>query len=113
MHEMSIAMSILEIAGQQARQADARRIAAIDVEIGTLAGVEIDSLEFCFEVARRNDPLTRDAELVIERIAAVGRCPACDLDVPLESFVAICPECGQGVEIRQGRELRVRSLRVD
>ncbi len=114
MHEMSIAANILEIAEQQAAQAGAKAINRIEVEVGLLAGVEISSLEFCFETARKMSSLTRGSELIIHPVAGRGHCPDCRDDFPIEFFVALCPECGKtGVEILQGRELKVRSINID
>ncbi len=50
MHEMSIAMNILEIAEQNASDSVSSVINSIDVEIGTLAGIELSS-SFCFETS--------------------------------------------------------------
>lgn len=114
MHEMSIAVNILEIAAQQAAQDRARIINRIEVEVGLLAGVEISALEFCFETARTMTELTKDSELVIHAVEGRGHCPECQKDFPVDFFVAHCPECGlTGLEIRQGRELKVRSINVD
>lgn len=113
MHEMSIVSGILDIAEEQARAADAKVINTIEIEVGQLAGVEIPSLEFCFEVARKGT-LADAAQLVIHEIAGRGYCPDCAREVAVDFFMAVCPECREGlVEVRQGRELRVRSLNVD
>lgn len=53
MHEMSIALNIIELASEAAQAAAAHRISSIELEIGTLAGVMIESLELCFEAAAR------------------------------------------------------------
>jgi hydrogenase nickel incorporation protein HypA/HybF len=113
MHEMSIVAGILDIAEEQARAAGAKVINAIEIEVGSLAGVEIPALEFCFDVARRGTAAA-DAKLVIHEIPGRGHCPDCDGDVAVDYFMAVCPACGQSlVEILQGRELKVRSLNVD
>jgi hydrogenase nickel incorporation protein HypA/HybF len=113
MHEMSIVSGILDIAENEARSAGARVINSVEIEVGHLAGVEIPSLEFCFEVARRGT-LAEQADLVIHEIPGLGHCPDCDQDVAVDYFVAVCPACGLGlVEILQGKELRVRSINVD
>jgi len=113
MHEMSIVSGVLDIAEQEARSAGALVINKVEIEVGTLAGVEIPSLEFCFEVARRGT-LAAKAELVIHEIPGLGRCPDCDKEVAVDYFMAVCPACGQGlVEILQGKELRVLSINVD
>ena len=113
MHEMSIVAGVLDIAEKEARAAGATVINTVEIEVGRLAGVEIDALEFCFEVARR-DTLAAGAELVIHDIPGVGHCPDCDKDVEVDFFMAVCPECEKAmVDIRQGRELRVRAINVD
>ena len=113
MHEMSIAAGILDIVEQQVRANGAGKVEEIEVEVGTLAGIEVDSLRFCFEIARR-DTLAHGAELVIHEIPGRGRCVECGQTVEVDFFVAVCPECSEGlVEIQQGKELRVRSIRVE
>jgi hydrogenase nickel incorporation protein HypA/HybF len=113
MHEMSLVISILDIAETQARAADARVINRIIVEVGALAGVENDALTFCFTAARL-DTMAANGELEIREIAGWGTCPACGLDGPASDFVAVCSLCDEGVlQIKQGRELRVSSINVD
>ena len=111
-HEMSLAMNILDIADEQARSAGARVINRVEIEVGELAGVELESLRFCFTAARRGR--TAQAELIVHEIEGLARCPDCGAEPRLEMPVALCPECGSlSLEIRQGRELRVLSLNVD
>ena len=109
---MSLAMSILDIAAEQARAAGARVVNRVEIEVGSLAGVEIESLRFCFTAARRGP--TGRAELVIHEIPGHARCAGCGAEPELEMPLALCPECGAlDLEILQGNELRVRSLNVD
>jgi hydrogenase nickel incorporation protein HypA/HybF len=113
MHEMSIVAGVLDIAETEARAAGAAVIKTVEIEVGALAGVEIDALEFCFEVARKGT-LAEEASLVIHEIPGRGHCLECGQDAEMDYFMAVCPACGEGVlEVRQGRELRVRSLNVD
>ena len=113
MHEMSIVTSILKIVEEQARQAEARVINSIELEVGHLAGIELDSLLFCFESAKQ-DSMARTAKLVVDEIPGEGRCPECGKDVKLDYPLAPCPECGQAlVEAARGQELRIKSINVD
>lgn len=111
MHEMSIACSIVDIAEEQARAAGAGRVNTVEVEVGRLAGVEVESLRFCWEAAR--DGLAAGAELVIHEIPGRGFCPRCGTECEVDFHVALCPGCEGGLRILQGRELRVRCLNVD
>jgi len=113
MHEMSIITSILDIARDHAGKAGARVIQEIEVEVGALAGIEVPALEFCFQAAR-GQTVGEQAELVIREVAGVGHCPACGQDSTMDFYAAVCPVCeGSVLEVRQGREMRVLSIRVD
>jgi len=110
---MSLVISILDIAEARARAAAARVINSITLEVGALAGVETAALTFCFAAAR-GDTLAADAELRIKEIPGRGNCPVCGRESGAATLVAVCEHCEQGVlAIRQGRELRVRSINID
>ncbi len=50
---MSLAESVREIVDETARANGARRVAAVRLEIGRLAQVEIDAMRFAFDVVKR------------------------------------------------------------
>lgn len=112
MHEMSLAMSIVDLVAAEAKAAGARQVNRIELEVGTLAGVLVDSLRFCFEAAAR-ETVVAGAELVIQEIAASGRCPACGVEGAMAGLLTDCPGCGQCLVLEKGRELRVVSITVD
>ncbi|MCU0445607.1 MAG: hydrogenase maturation nickel metallochaperone HypA [Microscillaceae bacterium] len=112
MHELSIVLSIVEIAENELQKAQAHQIDKIELEIGTLAGVEMDALDFAWEAAVKNTVLAH-AERKIQRIEAQARCLDCGLVYPIQQAWAECPACGEFFnEILQGKELRVKSLIV-
>ena len=51
MHELSIAQSIVQLSEQQAREHHSSQIEEVELEIGRLAGVELQTLEFAMESA--------------------------------------------------------------
>ena len=112
MHEMAIAEGILDIAKEHAAREHSARITKIGLLIGEMAGVEEDALRFCFSSLVRGT-LAEDAELSIKRVSLVGRCGACGREQPIENYNFICPECGGGLAIVSGRELRVEYLEMD
>ncbi len=113
MHELSIAMSIAELAAEKARKANASVITQVDVEIGTLAGVETEALLFAWDSARNGGP-AQTAPLLIHTIRAEAKCLECGADFPLEHFFTQCPHCASfRYDVRKGRELRIRSLLVE
>jgi hydrogenase nickel incorporation protein HypA/HybF len=112
MHELSIALSIVEIAANEALQHNGDAV-AVHVRLGALSGVVAESLRSAWELARGNSPLQR-ADLVIEEIPVVAYCPACDAEhgvVSLQQFC--CSHCGAPVtNVLRGRELEVVALEL-
>ena len=95
-HEMGIALKVLEIAEASIPQAlpDAR-VTKVFLTVGRLAAVVPDSLRFCFEVASQRTRLA-GAELVIEEVAVRARCKACGHGWSIETAAFRCPACESG-----------------
>jgi hydrogenase nickel incorporation protein HypA/HybF len=112
MHELSIVMSIINIAEQQASKANASSIDEIELDIGTLSGVELDALDFAWTEAVKKTIL-ENAVRKINRIEASANCIDCGISFPVQQFYDACPVCGGHlINITKGKELRVRSLVV-
>ncbi len=113
MHEMSIAMSIIEIAEKESIKAKATKVNEIEIEIGTLAGIEFSSLEFALDIAIKNTVL-KDAKINVLKIQASAKCNNCNTDFEILGFFEKCPQCdGYSYKIIKGKELRVKSLLID
>ena len=113
MHELSIALHLIDLAAEEAAQHDGR-VVAVHLKLGPLAGVIKEALVSAYELAREGTPLAQ-AELAIEEVPLVAHCPACDLDRALPSVLDLrCPVCG-GVtpEIVSGRELDIVALEIE
>lgn len=112
-HELSIALSLVQIASDAAREAGAERVAAVYLEVGALAGVAPEALEFSFDIAARGTPL-EGAHLVITPLPLVIYCTACGRDVePIGPANVRCPICRTpSAIIRQGQELNLVSLEI-
>ena len=113
MHELSIAMNILDIVEKTAQTNGAIVIKDIYVDVGTLAGVMIPSLEFGLEVAKRNTR-ARLAAIHIREIEGRGRCPTCGGTFPMGFYIEPCPRCEDSyLSMTSGNELRVREIEVE
>ena len=113
MHELSIAMSIVEIATEYAIKDKADQVLEIEIEVGTLSGVIPEALELAMEAATRNT-ICEAAKWKINIINAKMVCPDSEKVIPTESLVDPCPVCGAfGHELTQGKELRLKSLLVE
>jgi hydrogenase nickel incorporation protein HypA/HybF len=51
MHELSVAMSLVELACEEAERLQARRVEALHVRVGPLSGVVKEALLFSFDIA--------------------------------------------------------------
>lgn len=112
MHELSIVLGIVNIAEKEAEKAGVSSVESIELEIGTLAGIEFDSLEFVWPSAVRNTVLEK-AEKKIEIIKAKGKCLDCEEVFDIEQIYDSCPKCSSFLKgIIQGKELRVKALTV-
>ena len=65
MHELSIAVSLVEVACEKAEELSPARVEALHVQVGRLSGVVPDALYFSFDVAARGTVL-EGAKLLVE-----------------------------------------------
>lgn len=114
MHELSIAMSLLEIATDEAERRGDVIVVALHVRVGPLAGVVKDALVSAWELACEGSPL-EGSRILIEEMPLVVHCPACDANSPVESMQHLhCSTCGQPTaEVVSGRELELFALEIE
>lgn len=112
MHELSIAISIVELAQEEAEKRGVQ-IEAVHLKLGALSGVVKEALLSCYEMACDNTPL-RGSHLVVEEIPVVIFCPTCNAQRTLNSVQQFtCPECNTpSWEVLQGKELEMAALEV-
>ena len=112
MHELSIAMSIVELAEEEAERRGVQ-ITAVHLKLGALSGVVKDALLSCYEMACEGTCL-QGSQLLVQDIPVAIFCPACRTERPLSSIqLFCCLECGTPCsEIRHGKELEVVALEV-
>jgi len=113
MHEMSIATSIVEIAEGEARKANAKIITEVEMDIGTISGIELDALNFAF-MALKPKTMMKDANIKINIIEAKSKCEDCNHEFKTENVYTLCPKCDSyKTSILQGKEMKVKSILVD
>jgi len=113
MHELSIAVSLVEIAEEEAERLGAR-VSAVHLRLGMLSGVVKEALLSSYEMASADTPL-QGSRLVIEEVPVVVYCPRCDEQRPLESVQLFrCSACGCPTpDVRQGKEMELFALEVE
>jgi hydrogenase nickel incorporation protein HypA/HybF len=112
-HELSIALSIIDIATEESKQRDDAHIEAIHLKIGPLAGIVNEALTSAFQLAAEGT-VYADCRLVIEEIPVVAFCLACNAECAVSSLQWFhCSECGAPVsEILHGKELLVSAMEL-
>lgn len=113
MHELSVCLGIVKIAEDEAKKANAQKVVSIELEIGTLAGIEFEALNFVWEMAVK-DSVLENAQKQLNIIQAIAKCADCDTVFNVDNYYDLCPNCQNSIKIiLQGKELRVKSLEIE
>lgn len=113
MHEMSLAEGILQVLETEAAKQAFTKVKTVWLEIGALAGVEVQALEFAFEVVRRGS-IAEQAQLVIIHFPAQAWCMPCAQVVEIRQRFDACPHCGSyQLQVSAGDEMRIKELEVE
>lgn len=114
MHELSIALSLVEAASEKAESLGCARVEALHVRVGPLSGVVKDALLFCFDVAAQGSAV-EGARLEIEEVPLVALCPQCAVERQLAGPWSLrCPVCATPVPaLVSGKELELVALEVE
>jgi hydrogenase nickel incorporation protein HypA/HybF len=113
MHELSIAMSIVELAEEEAARRGVQ-ITAIHLRLGALSGVVKEALLASYEMACDDSPL-KGSQLIIEDVPVIVFCPSCQAQRAISSIqLFCCAECGTPTSaILQGKEIEVAALEIE
>jgi hydrogenase nickel incorporation protein HypA/HybF len=114
MHELSIAMSILDVADEEAQKYGNVRVRGIHLKLGPLSGVIEGPLRGAFEIARESSRFP-DVELFVEAVPLLIDCPLCRATRSVASLQQLCcSECGTFTsDLVGGRELEVVALEIE
>jgi hydrogenase nickel incorporation protein HypA/HybF len=112
MHELSIALSIIDGALDELRRHEGARADAIHLRLGRLSGVEKDALLFSYDVACRQTAL-ENSRLIIEDVPVSILCPSCRGEQPIAQFPSLtCAHCGAAGQLMHGDELEITSMEI-
>ena len=113
MHELSIALSILDVVEEEVKRRGNVRVQAIHLKLGLLSGVVKEALMSAFELASEQTDFDR-CSLIIEDVPISVHCPQCNAERPVHSMQSLyCAGCGTpAAEVLHGRELQVCALEL-
>lgn len=113
MHELSVAIGIVDGVLEELRRRGAAEVCAVHLRLGRLSGVDKDALLFCYGVACEKTPLAR-SRLVVEDVDVVIFCPECGAEGPTRSFPTLaCAACGAlAGRLLHGHELEVSAMEL-
>ncbi len=113
MHEMALCESIVQTLEREAARQNFSRVRTVRLEIGPLAGVEIEALRFGFDATARGT-IAEAATLEIDETPGEAWCRPCARAVPIARRYDPCPRCGaRQMRITRGEELRIKELEVE
>lgn len=113
MHELSIALGIVKIAEDESAKANANLVKSIELEIGSMSGIEMDALDFAWPEAVKGTVL-ENARRDIDFIEAKARCIDCETEFDIKYIYDECPKCKSYFkDIFKGKELRVKALEIE
>ena len=114
MHELSVALSIIEGATEEARKHNDAKVKAVHLRLGAMSGVVKDALLFSWEIVCQGTEL-ETSRLEIEEIPVVVFCENCGENKMLGAINNIvCPDCETpATQIVSGKELLVTALEIE
>ncbi len=113
MHELSVALNLLEGVQETALRDGIDKVLAVHVRVGALSGIAPDALKFSWELATAGT-VAADSTLRIDAVPLVVFCERCERErAPRAASGLVCPDCGGACPtIVRGRELQLVAMEV-
>ena len=114
MHEVSIAISLIETISAICRKEGYHSIETVRLKVGKAAGILPDALLFAFDTAK-SGTVASPAQLIIEHVALGGTCDECGSEFESdERYIFACPACGSSsFKVTRGDELQIIDMEVN
>jgi hydrogenase nickel incorporation protein HypA/HybF len=113
MHELSIAISMIDQIIEESDSRGGFEVEVVHLKLGVFSGVDKEALLFSYGLACEGTPL-QGSRLVIESIPLLIYCSNCAKErPPVSVYQLCCPEClAPAQDIITGREIEIASLEV-
>ncbi len=113
LHEITVALSLLEGVETTAREQGIDRVSAVHVRIGALSGIVRDALLFSWDAVTA-ETICEGSQLRLEEIPLVVYCERCLGErAPRPGSGLLCPECETvSPRVVRGREMELVAMEV-
>jgi len=124
MHESSVTLRIVKSVLQEAEKHKAKRVLEANLVIGKLSLLGIEQVKFVYEILVKGT-IMEGSKLIIEEKDGLVKCTSCGYErqvsygdasgyhVPTVPFMTLyCPRCAGSVDIVEGRECLIKSLKL-
>jgi hydrogenase nickel incorporation protein HypA/HybF len=113
MHELSIATDLVNTALKTAQDNNAKKVMTVTVEVGELAMINPEQLEFMYDILVE-DNMLKGSKLNIIKVPAVADCDNCGYKGPVEDkFACTCPKCSLTLKIKEGRDICLKNMELE
>ena len=121
MHEFSITTQLVESVADEARRKNAKKVLEVHLIIGDLTLLGASQIRFAYKLLTQ-DNIMKDSKLYIRHKKGKVKCDKCGYkgDIMFRNnpvyhtaFPTLaCPRCNSTVEIIQGKECVIKSIRM-
>ncbi|MDD4924091.1 MAG: hydrogenase maturation nickel metallochaperone HypA [Dehalococcoidales bacterium] len=113
MHELEITRSLVHLALDEAKKANARKLTVVNVVLGEMSGAVDDSVAFYFELMTK-DTIGEGAKIIFRKVPMQAKCRNCESTVSPKDIFWECEKChSMDIEMTAGKELYIESIEVD
>ena len=114
MHELGVVFYIIRDVKKVAEENGLDHLSSVTVEVGEVTGIIHHYLIDCWNWARKKEPITENAELIVEQIDAVTYCEDCKKEYETVKHGKICPYCGsEHTYLVRGNEFLIKEVAVE
>ena len=121
MHEFSVTSQIVDAILKEAKKHNAKRVMDVYLDIGKLTFLGLEQVRFSYEILVKGT-IMEGSKLYIEEKDGTVNCRSCGYegsfqyeDDPIYHIptpTLRCPNCGETVEIKGGRECTIRDIKL-
>ena len=121
MHEYSLANELINTLLDKVDEEDLKKTTKVHVRLGELRILSKEALSQAYKIITE-DTILAGSEIEYEEVPPVVFCKECGFRGPVDYEedqmmhysipILSCPDCGNTVEIEEGRELEIRTLTV-